>query len=688
MGILGDLNRDSIRREPLVWFRRVVLFDSIEPIQEIRRIDLRAGVNIIWGIEGEHGDNGFEPGHGVGKTTLCRLLRYCLGESTFGQSHALKEIRHSVSEGYVAAEIRVGGQSWAVLRPIGRHTASYAKVDGTIEQVIEEKPANSFRTFLTHLAATCLTGLRTDAVLSSGGSILWDHLLAMCARDQEARYDRFWNWRAPRSDSGTPRFKQPKLDASLCVRSVLQLLPDEETTLRRRIQTAAAELARLDEAIDERKREPAFLVRQHRRTLQDNFGLDGAFEASLDTDDAFGIPQRIERRIGELETVRNEATASLETLDRRISLAAASLLEPAELRGEEAAAAETTDIGTSTILRDIQELEDLRRTISEAAAAMCRYGRVLIGDCSYAQEQISQTDVQLREARSTELPDVARREQISAALAERTRRRDEVVGRLRAELDRLRRERNGLEDSRRNSIQQINGLRATLRQLQHWDAIHSGGEPDSELGGLARGRETADKEHRETTKSLAELLTAQNVRAADLRQKYDALVQATLSTDFKGRIELSAEGLEFQVYRGESLSGEAYDTLSILLADFTLLLMGALGLSKHPGLLIHDSPREADLGAQIYNRLLSNAAAVASEVGHDGNIPFQYIVTTTTPPPTALQKPATTPLRLGGTDGQLFKRQLHPPPSEGSQTLFPDAPHLEDRPGSAEQTNE
>jgi hypothetical protein len=125
------------------------------------------------------------------------------------------------------------------------------------------------------------------------------------------------------------------------------------------------------------------------------------------------------------------------------------------------------------------------------------------------------------------------------------------------------------------------------------------------------------------------------------------------------RFQLTGEGLEFRVFRGENLSGEAFETLSILLADIAVTLMGSLGKAAHPGILIHDSPREADLGGHIYRRMLFCVADVANELKGDGTVPFQHIVTTTTPPPTNLKKKSITRLKLGGEEGQLFGRQLH-----------------------------
>jgi hypothetical protein len=119
------------------------------------------------------------------------------------------------------------------------------------------------------------------------------------------------------------------------------------------------------------------------------------------------------------------------------------------------------------------------------------------------------------------------------------------------------------------------------------------------------------------------------------------------------------------------LSGEAYETLGVLLADLALLFESNAIHSHHPGLLIHDSPREADLNLRIYQQLLDVADAHMRESGQDGDIPYQYIVTTTTLPSRRLQNRSVTKLKLSGGTGSLFGRQLEAPtPDQAGPTLF------------------
>ena len=659
MPILDQLPADNVRSEPLVWVRRLVLYESLDPLQVIRDIPLHSGLNIVWGVEEENDDHEFTPGHGVGKTTLCRLIRYCLGESSFGQEHAAAEIRHTFPDGYVAAEIRVNQQDWAVLRPFGQHRASYAKSNVALEALLAEKPTRqSYQEFRTLLASASLEGVRSQNVLTSGSSILWDHLLAMCSRDQEARYQSIWQWRSPRSTSDPLKFKQPKVDALLCLRAILGLLPEEETVVQQELQAIASDVAKTEHSIAEKQREPDYWDRHYRQRLKRDYGIDEAEKAPLDPEDMYGLPSLVKRRVERLDLRRREIVQELDGMERQIAMASTALQEPAELQQQVKTTADATDDGTSTLLASIQELEELRGSIKDAALAFCRYGRVAIGECEHAERQLVTLDEELKKARSDTLPEASRREQAAGALRDQHKRLSDTVKRLRDQLNTLIAKRRELEDERQEVTRDAQAVQDALDKLQNWNAIRSGRVEDSELSTLLQRKDDLEARQTNARQRLDQLLTAQDRRADSVRRAYDSLVKSTLSNDFTGRVGLSKEGLEFRIIRGESLSGEAFETLSILLADLTALLMGAFGQARHPGVLIHDSPREADLGVAIYRRFLLATSALAAEVCNGDEVPFQYIVTTTTPPPTELSESDAVALALGGEHGLLFGRQL------------------------------
>src|SRR4051812_10139302 len=53
---------------------------------EIRKIPLRKGINIVWSPPGEVGGDERQRGrgHAAGKTSFCRAVRYILGEKHYG----------------------------------------------------------------------------------------------------------------------------------------------------------------------------------------------------------------------------------------------------------------------------------------------------------------------------------------------------------------------------------------------------------------------------------------------------------------------------------------------------------------------------------------------------------------------------------------------------------------------------
>lgn len=115
----------------------------------------------------------------------------------------------------------------------------------------------------------------------------------------------------------------------------------------------------------------------------------------------------------------------------------------------------------------------------------------------------------------------------------------------------------------------------------------------------------------------------------------------------------------FEVARG----GEAYQVLEVLLGDLVCLLDSAVSeASNHPGFLVHDCPREADMSERLYREFFLAAAEAAEQLGKDGAVPFQFIVTTTSAPPEELCAAPHVVLELapGADDALLFKRQLAP----------------------------
>ncbi len=100
----------------------------------------------------------------------------------------------------------------------------------------------------------------------------------------------------------------------------------------------------------------------------------------------------------------------------------------------------------------------------------------------------------------------------------------------------------------------------------------------------------------------------------------------------QGRIEIDMRGLRLELDGRESTPGEALASETALSLDLACLSASICGLGHLPRFIIHDSPREADLESHIYARLFEFILELERSF-HGQSPSFQYIVTTTTPPP-------------------------------------------------------
>ena len=115
-----------------------------------------------------------------------------------------------------------------------------------------------------------------------------------------------------------------------------------------------------------------------------------------------------------------------------------------------------------------------------------------------------------------------------------------------------------------------------------------------------------------------------------ISQKFSAIILRLLGDDAKGNVRLTGKGLEISVEAGGDRRTAAIQSLKVLAFDLACLCLSIEGRTRIPAFLVHDSPREADLGQTIYDehfrllRLLEEKLAGRT---------FQYVITTTTKPP-------------------------------------------------------
>jgi len=141
--------------------------------------------------------------------------------------------------------------------------------------------------------------------------------------------------------------------------------------------------------------------------------------------------------------------------------------------------------------------------------------------------------------------------------------------------------------------------------------------------------ETKIEGFRESVKLEREKVTA---AIEDLESIFQQLVASLMPSGCTGKIRLDGNGLHTDILleRGVGLSTAAVESFKIVAFDLATMILAVNGKAKLPSFLIHDSPREADLDADIYSNLFEFALSLETKAAPP---PFQYIITTTTAPP-------------------------------------------------------
>ena len=134
-----------------------------------------------------------------------------------------------------------------------------------------------------------------------------------------------------------------------------------------------------------------------------------------------------------------------------------------------------------------------------------------------------------------------------------------------------------------------------------------------------------------------------------LSAKFDAVFRELVPDNVSGIVKLDGNGLTLEIQHGGTCTTAALESLKVVAFDLAVLAMTVEGQTYLPAFLLHDSPREADLGASLYSRLFD----LASQLEKCGPSPlFQYIITTTTSPPEQYQSDDYVKLKIHGSPAQ------------------------------------
>ncbi len=169
-----------------------------------------------------------------------------------------------------------------------------------------------------------------------------------------------------------------------------------------------------------------------------------------------------------------------------------------------------------------------------------------------------------------------------------------------------------------------------------------------------RGLEDKLSEERER---LAAFRDKQGLTFGRISQKFSAMIRRMVNENAKGAVTLTGNGLDIVVDVDGDRRTAAIESLKVLAFDLACLCLSIEGATRVPAFLVHDSPREADLGLSIYDelfRLMRELEELTETTA------FQYVVTTTTRPPDDLRRDPWLRLTLKGApgSGRLMARDL------------------------------
>ena len=588
-------------------------------------------------------------GHGSGKTLFCRLLRYCLGEDRFAADAQREGIAHAFPRGSVGAEVVVDGVPWVVVRPIGMGRGHLAVRDGDLDEVVNgNREAEGVDPFLDAIAATFRFEELAAVVPEDQPRDIWRLALAWLSRDQECRFDKLLDWRSADSHSGSVArsLSVPQLRDAL--RALIGAIDPAEYALR-------AEIARLEAEHNEAKQEAGRRVSEARR-LQSSLSE----ELKLDPESLVPGPMAV-------EVLRVAATTRLDRLGEAEDGSDAVVTDLGALRSESYAArqrVEELQNRLSGVQARIPEIEALiARIRGEIPGASARARGAEHPVCPVCEVPV---DLALAEGckLSHQLPD----------LEEMKLRLDQLQQDAECERQRLAQHR----EQERRIVLDLNPARERADKLhQRLRSVELMRDTRSESWFRARRCiEDVDRldrllaEH-ESVQSRADALEGEIQARRDrvgafrdaqagvfdvLSRTFDDIIRTVVGMNASGRVAFDGNGLRSSVVLGGERSTAAIDSLKVIVFDLAVMWMSMEGLTHLPTFLIHDSPREADLGLGVYHRLFHFVRGL--EDGGD-RPSFQYIVTTTTSPPSTLRMDPWLVQTLGGAaEDRLLRRDL------------------------------
>ncbi|MFD2233201.1 chromosome segregation protein SMC [Phaeospirillum tilakii] len=633
-----SLAPDLERSQPRLWVRRLAIWR--EPgTSPFRDYSFHPGLNIVWSLSVREttGEQDGVIGHGSGKTLLCRLIRYCLGERRFASEELRDAIGTQFPEGLVGAEIMLDGICWAVVRPLGQRQRHVAVANGNLDAIAAgEGSHTSMEPFITAVENAFFT---PESIALIPGGQVWLTELAWLSRDQECDFKKVQEWRDAASRSESPARSLATDEAKFfALRVFLKAITPEERALSDEIKAMEAERDQVKQEIahrlweaDQKKNRLAIALEMKKAKL------DGPLAAE-------DLKQTARKKFAEVARV----SPSCEIVDP----------EPLRAELKEAQAKEKSlserlagmkgrlEEKKKTFDRMRNEVVGLVLSTDEEENPSCPIceepiDRVLAEGCKLSHKLADLESIrQKRENHRLGLEKVqadltALRENIFT-MEQEHKEAQTAVATLEARLGQIEEARDARRDSWYQARRMVDDADRYAELLQQYaskredlDSLINKIEDKREQRTLFRGRKQ-------------QLFTK-------ISGIFDHVVRELVGREASGSVRLTGDGVKPEVRLGGLRQTPGTECIGILAFDLTALCLSTEKDAQIAPFFIHDSPRTADLDIEVYYRLFRFVKDLPEQLGQPL---FQYIVTTTTPPPEELRDPPWTPVRLRGAPAE------------------------------------
>ncbi len=115
-----------------------------------------------------------------------------------------------------------------------------------------------------------------------------------------------------------------------------------------------------------------------------------------------------------------------------------------------------------------------------------------------------------------------------------------------------------------------------------------------------------EQDHGELTTSLAEYREQSAGVVQMVSERFSAIFSGLVKTNGRSSVRLDGNGLQVKA----SADGTAITSFTVVLFDLAALTLAIEGRTRHPDFLLHDSPREADLGRSLYSEIFRFAQSL------------------------------------------------------------------------------